>query len=144
MAFGILEGNKLDITTEKTSFVPGESIRGKLMLTLGAPKKANGLRIMFYGEYTKRSGKSSRTVRIFEQTIRLGEAKEYPAGTAIYDFELPIPMFKRSDSPGIKIGPFTLGGAIDPVAMSKWYLDASLDVGMELDVNKKMKISMLI
>lgn len=143
MALGILEGNKIEITTEKPSFFPGETIKGKLTLTLKNPKKANGLRIMFYGEYSHKSGKHRHTERIFEQCITLGEAKEYPAGISIYDFEIHIPEFKRNDSQKIQIGPLNLNLGHDPISIAKWYLNASLDVGMEFDVNKKMRISVV-
>ncbi len=144
MALGILEGNKIEITAEETSFAPGETIRGQIMLTLKNPKKANGLRIRFYGEYIRRQGKNSHTERIFEQTVKLGEAKEYSSGTSIYNFEIQIPMFSRTNSQKIQIGPLSLNLGHDPIPMAKWYLDASLDVGMELDVNKKMKISVIV
>jgi hypothetical protein len=36
-----------------------------------------------------------------------------------------------------------LGNMIDPLANAKWYLDASLDMPMSLDISKKTRINII-
>jgi hypothetical protein len=150
MVFGIGEG-KIEIETDKQSYTGGEKVKGKVRLTLNQPKKAKGLRIRFYGERrtTTRSvgiGTSSRSSthieQLYLQEISLGGEKEYPAGLTECDFEFALPSPQRAAPQGDN----PLAGVInmlvgDPWANVRWYLDASLDLPMSLDINKKMQVS---
>lgn len=152
MVLGFLEGNKIEITADKQTYISNDTIKGQVTLTLGKPKKAKELRIQFYGEYpdhhthySSRGSRASTTMRkIFEQKIQLSGSKEYSAGTSTYPFEIKLPEIKRAQQSGISLGPINIPLGTDPVATSQWYLEASLDVGMSFDVSKKMRINLSI
>jgi hypothetical protein len=148
MVFGIGEG-KIEIETDKQSYSAGEKVKGKVRLTLNQPKKAKGLRLKFYGERRvqnvsmgSRGGTSTRIVQEYPQEITLGGEKEYPAGMTECDFEFTLPSPQRAapqgDNPLAGVFGMLVG---DPWANVVWYLDASLDLPMSLDINKKMQIS---
>lgn len=144
MVLGLFEGS-INIKIEKTSYLPGEIIKGEVTLKLDKPKKAKELRIMFYGQYHTRHGKRRRTERIWVQTHSLSGAIEYPAGTSTYSFEIQIPQHTQPQSQTITLGSISIPvGMSDPVKRATWYLNASLDVSMEFDVNKTMQISLIV
>ena len=146
MVLGIGEG-KIEIVTEKQGYSAGEKIKGKVRLTLNQPKKAQALRIRFYGErkvrrqsYGTRHGSSTHTEQVYPQEITLGGEKEYPAGVSEYEFELQLPSIERqAQGEGIVAG--VLGFlAGDPWANVRWFLDASLALPMSFDINRKTQI----
>lgn len=144
MVFGIGEG-KIEITTEKPSYMQGELLKGKVKLELNSAKKARQLRVQFYGERRTGSGKSSRMEKTFLQELVLDGEKEYPAGARDYDFQFQLPTIpKLAQSQGsgiIDVAVNMLASFADPFSSTKWYLDASLDVPMGIDVNKKQLLN---
>lgn len=140
MVLGIGEG-KVEIVLEKQSFSAGETIKGKVRITLNQVKKAKELRIKFYGEKHVGSGKHHHVDYLYPQEIRLDGEKEYPAGMSEYGFQLQLPRPERPvQGEGVIAG--VLGFlAGDPFANVRWYLDASLSLPMSFDINKKMQIS---
>ena len=148
MVLGIGEG-KIEILLDKTTFKPGETVKGKVKLSLNQEKQAKELRILFYGEKSVRSRtdpKRRTTQRFFEQKIALDNEKTYAAGEQEYEFEIVLPDIPRvkSDSDSI-IGKMTnmFGQIFDPIRSYKWYLDASLDISMAFDISKKMRIDLV-
>ncbi len=151
MVLGIGEG-KIEITTEKQSYAPGEKLKGKVTLTLNQPKKARELRILFYGErrvkgptmYTAGSSNRGNVERIYPQDIQLAGEQEYPAGASEYDFEFTLPSPQRitpqADNPLAGMVGMLVG---DPWARVKWKLDASLNLPMSFDINNKMQINLV-
>jgi hypothetical protein len=146
MVFGIGEG-KVEITLDKGSYGSGETINGRLSLTLNSPKKARKLRVQFYGERTKprRGRSSSSTERIMVQEVQLDGEKEYPSGTKEYEFKFQLPNIQRpaqSAEQGL-MGAITnlVTSMADPYANVRWFVDASLDLPMSMDISKKMPVN---
>jgi sporulation-control protein spo0M len=161
MVFGIGEG-KIDIVLEKLDYSPGEMLMGTLKLQLNSPKKARNLRVRFWGERnvkksrrsapgTANMGPSSSGRQlvdaneiVYEFTVTLDGEKEYTSGE--YPFQIKMP-----DIPGKT--PESLGGATEMAAgiaqtlgltpsPVRWYIQASLDLPMSLDINKKVQITL--
>ena len=143
MVFGLFEGNKLTITLDKPSFNIGESITGKVTLDLKKPKKAKGLRVSVYLEYEteqeviRNVGSPPRPTRQIErhsekfgtQTANLDTEKEYPAGHIDYPFSIPTAKTNAA--------PFGFSRKLG------WFIDASLDVPMSVDVGKKQQLNVI-
>ncbi|MDD5340119.1 MAG: hypothetical protein PHV13_02620 [Candidatus ainarchaeum sp.] len=143
MVLGIGEG-KIDIVVGKTAFMRGETIGGKVVLTLNQPKQARGLRIALIAEreiwrHDARGHRTRHTETVFSSPLRLGEEKEYPAGQSTYDFSIAVPDLPMPTGTKVGLGPlsFTIGGA-PPL---KWRLESSLDLSMSFDINKKLPIT---
>ena len=153
MVLGIGEGN-IDIIVDRIAFQRGETITGKVVLKLSQPKKAKELRIALIGERETRKTKRVRagtgytqqsyntTEVIFNQNIPLDGEKEYPAGEKAYDFEFKAPDIGSKAPEGVagialSIAASVLGGA-GPI---RWRLDASLNLPMAFDINKKLALN---
>lgn len=153
MVFGLFEG-EIEIKTDKTSYKPGEVIKGEVTLKLNQPKKAKELRVLFYGVCGRRmkyyrvdkSGSVHRSIdRIWEQSLSLDGEKEYSKGVSNYSFEVSLPQYTSPQVSNISLGPLKFDiGSPDPVKAAKWYLEASLNVSMEFDINKKIQITILV
>ncbi|VVB98521.1 Uncharacterised protein [uncultured archaeon] len=152
MVFGMGEG-KIDLVLDKASYSSGETIDGKLSLTLNNSRKARALRVQFYGERTThhthhsggRSHSTSSTERIMVQELALDAEKEYPSGTKEYAFSFKLPVLEKpaqSADQGI-VGAITnvFASMADPYANVRWYVDASLDLPMAIDINKKQLVN---
>ncbi|MFA5077743.1 MAG: hypothetical protein WC488_04935 [Candidatus Micrarchaeia archaeon] len=144
MVLGVGEGS-VEIVTGKKSWLNGEAISGKVALKLGAPVKSRGLRILFYGEKKSHLGKTPKIERIHKQIVVLDGAKTYLKGRKNYAFLIQLPVLaKPRPIEGTDIIPSVVrfsGGKFDPYANVKWYLDASLDIPVSLDLNKKIQIT---
>ncbi len=137
----------IELKLEGYEFAPGETIRGHASLKLKKPIKARKLRIALFGMQETRqlragSGRSYSQDCIFNFEKPLDGEKEYLAGE--YDFELKIPANVLEGPHGsgplgtlAKTAQF-LGGQISNV---KWFVEASLDIPMGLDVRKKIQIN---
>ncbi len=151
MVLGFGEG-KIEITTEKQAYSPGGLLKGKIMLELDSPKKARAFRIHFYGERktsrtTYSSGgthSSNSTERVMQQELSLDGEREY-SGRKDYDFQFQLPTFQKPqmmEGGGLVAGIVnTFASFADPYANVSWHLDASLDVPMSLDVNRKIRVN---
>ena len=143
MVFGIGEG-KIEIFLDKGSFSYGESIRGRLALTLDKPKKARGLRIALvqqeYRYHHSSKGGTYSWDTIYSFKADLDGEKEYQSRSD-YTFEMQIP---NSQKPMGANSPDGLLGAVVSVLSRqrkiKWLLDASLDMP-GFDINKKIDIA---
>jgi hypothetical protein len=147
MVLGIGEG-KLEIKIPKTVVAPGETVSGEVVLTLNSPKKAKEMRILFYGEVTEhysQSGKRhSRTKRIYEQRVVLGNEGEFPAGTKSYPFQITMPNIERTKGSGeglLGSAMNAVAGMFDPLSGARWYLDASLDMPLSFDISKRVQLT---
>ncbi len=141
MVFGFGEG-KIDIRILKTSFAPGETISGTVGLKVDKPKKGRGVRVDFYGEKTVGYGKNRRTERVYSFSLNLSGEREY-IGAFEYPFEIKIPSDIGSkqlpnDTIGTVLNAARFLGGVSP---TRWFLSASLDVPMGVDISKKIQIS---
>ena len=143
MVLGIGEG-KVELELSKTSFVPGESITGKVKLFLNEPEKAHEVRIEFYGEIVKRrtamSGghhhSSSTVEKVFLVQKQLDGERAYKDGET-FDFSLTIPENALPPKPNGIVMSFMSFFTAAPRA---WYVHATLDMPMKFDMNKKIQI----
>lgn len=140
MVFGLFEGNKINITLDKPSYRYGEEIAGRVVLDLKQPKKAKGVRIELYLQYetmrtvTRTRGRPPRSYTAQErrtektalQTLQLDGEKEY-SGHLEYPFRF---VCQHTNVVGFS-------------RMDGWYLDASLDVPMSVDVGKKVRLNIM-
>jgi hypothetical protein len=147
MVLGIGEGN-INIVVDRTSFQRGETITGKVVLTLKQPKKAKGLRISLIAErdayrHDSKGRRTKHTETVFSNPLRLGDEKEYPTGETSYDFKLTVPDMGGSQQPSGVLG--SVVGALAAMAANsspiRWRLDASLDLPMSFDINRKLSIT---
>jgi len=117
-------------------------IRGKLKLFLNSPRKARGLRVRLVEESTSFSGGKRSVTYIVLNEVVLGGEGSYE--TREYDFEIPAP---RIASPPSDIG--GIAGAVVGVAQalgvsgarSRYLLDASLELPMAFDINRKLYLN---
>ncbi|MFH1545006.1 MAG: hypothetical protein ABIE23_02870 [archaeon] len=150
--FGLGKG-KIEIILEKYNFRPGETIKGKLSLTLKKPIKARQLRVEFVGLKTStstgfgvvqrnRKGSSQDYVHKFEMPLD-GE-KEYSGGEYSFEIAIPADILQRGTGPGGGIGKTLqaaqfLSGTLTRIS---WYVQAALDIEKGMDVTKKVQVNL--
>lgn len=147
MVFGIGEG-KIIITLPKTIYAPGETIRGKAVLALNAPKNARALRLDLYRlvRSTSRvmtatgSRPTSSNQKIIEFTAQLAGEKAYANGEE-YDFELVAPAGTSS----LQLPPSPISGVISTLVsmalpVPRWFVSVTLDLPISVDISGSMQI----
>jgi hypothetical protein len=134
MVLGIGEGS-VDLKLNGLNFSPGQKITGTSILSLPQPKQARGLRLEFYGEIRRRSGKRAHTERVCQITQMLSGEKLYRSGES-FPFEITVPEVATISAPGI-LG--TLVSMFTPRPV--FYVHASLDVPNEFDINRRVQVS---
>ncbi|MFA6328472.1 MAG: hypothetical protein WCY41_03430 [Candidatus Micrarchaeia archaeon] len=137
MVFGIAEGS-LELHLAGNTFASGQKITGTIFLQPNQPKKARELRVEFYGEVRRRSGKHSYIERVFQVRQRLSGEKTYNRGET-FPFELTVPDGIAYREPK---------GIIDSImsfAVSRptFYVHATLDVPNEFDMNTRAMVSII-
>jgi hypothetical protein len=157
MLFGLGAG-KINISLEKISFSPGETIKGKVSFELKKATLAKklrvtlaGIKITTYPVQRPNKPPSTETKRNFLHYFELlldGE-KEYSKGE--YPFEIKIP-----DNIGVSSLPKQAGGGVlgtilktaeilskmSPTSSRiEWYLEAALELSGAFDVKKKVDIT---
>ncbi len=150
MVFGLGKGN-IEISLEKYNFSPQDTIKGKVSLKLKKPVNAKQLRLVFVGEKitsSRRSTgsgsqKSTRRDYIHRFEMPLDGEKEYSGGEYPFEIKIPGDVLQNGPEPegalgeAVKVMKF-LGGQSTRI---DWYLKASLDVPMGLDVTEKIQIN---
>jgi len=146
MVFGIGEG-RIEIVLPKTNYVGGETIKGKLVLTLNQPKKAKGLRVELVARQKQiqrsRSAKGGTVVTevdVYRFPSQLKGEGEFTSSE--YEFELKVPdMPSAVPNPKLELIPGVLSISAPSGYPMMWYVTASLDLPMSLDISKKVQIS---
>ncbi|MBW2986728.1 sporulation protein [Candidatus Woesearchaeota archaeon] len=133
MVLGIGEGS-VEIILDKYSFAIGDTINGKVNLKLNQAKKANSLRVEFYGEILKRSGKSNHIQRVHHVKAEISGERHYQPGESL-SFSLKVPSDINYPKPQGFIA--TLLAKPRPQG---WYVHASLNSPMQFDINKRVKV----
>lgn len=143
---------KIELSLDKSSYKPGEEIRGVLKLYLESPVKARALRLAFYGikeeHYTKDNfmsksrypEKRKRTTKVADVNILLDGEKEYTSHD--YPFVIKVPPEAAehlSELVNVSLGPLSFqylkgGGNL------RFFLDASLDIPLSFDLKTKKEI----
>lgn len=134
MVLGLFEGD-LDLVLNGSSFSPGQKITGTIRLKLNQPKKARELRVEFYGEIRRRTGRHSHIERVFEVRQQLSGERAYNNGEA-FTFEITVPNCVSIQTPGIL-------GALASIFTQHptFYVHASLDAPNEFDINKRVMVN---
>ncbi len=141
MVLGIGEG-EIDIITDKSTFRPGEKVRGRLVLVLNSPKVAKELRLSIVAEKkTYRNGKR-RIETIYHAPVVLGREGEY--NSREYTFEIFVPDMKDAkDSFGIQNRILKAASSDPNTASVEWHLDANLNVPLSMDINKRKTLNIV-
>jgi len=150
MVFGIGEG-KVIITLPKSIYAPGETIRGKARLEIGAPKQARAFRLELYREERTNNAShvriggvgthnSSSTQKIVEFTKLLAGEKLYGSGEE-YDFELVAPM----GAGALNLPPSPISGIVTALASfampaPRYFVAAILDLPSAIDISGRAQI----
>ena len=168
--FGFGKG-KIDITIQKSNYVPGDTISGNVALTLKKPVKAKEVSISLIGEEittggggkvgwgggrtsggvgTMGGGGSTKIERIYDFKQQLDSEKEYSQGGE-YHFEIKIPadiLGMGPQTPEGKLGQVlkvaqTVATMTGTISRRRlqWYLLAKLDIPGGLDISKKVDIT---
>lgn len=153
--FGLGPG-KIDLKLDKTNFKRGETITGKLTLTLNKPVKAKALLVQFYGTQptgrpVSRTGVMGVPVRqrreervIYSFDLNLDSEKEYSQGTKEYSFEIKIPrdlpQKPKVEGEGAMKGMarFMLSIAVPSI---NWFVKGKLDIPLAADITKAVQIT---
>ena len=168
--FGFGKG-KIDITIQKSNYVPGDTISGNVALTLKKPVKAKEVSISLIGEEittggggkvgwgggrtsggvgTMGGGGSTTAERIYDFKQQLDSEKEYNEGRE-YQFQIKIPADVLGVGPQmpegalgqvVKVGQ-TIAAITGAISRQRlqWYLLAKLDIPGGLDISKKVDIT---
>jgi hypothetical protein len=157
-ALTMFEKGKINISVQRTNYVPGDMISGNVSLTLKKPVKARELSISFIGEKRSTSvgiGKGSSTTtqatRVYDFKQQLDGEKEYVQGGE-YPFEIkipadilgskqPLPELDSRTAQGLAIvqGIAQMVGAFQP---TMWYLLAKLDIPGGMDIKRTTDITL--
>ena len=148
--FGFFSKGKIDIKLEKYQFVPGDTIKGSLVLKLKKPVEASGVEIQLLGTKTVIRGYGQNRRRnketIFDFSQPLDGAKLYSSGEAPeYSFEITIPediLSKPEWTEGV-VGSVMKAATIISGSSSRvdWYIIGRLNIPKKIDVSKKLKIN---
>jgi len=133
---------KITIYLDNYNYSPGDTISGKIGLTIKKPVQSKALTVRIIGEYIKRdyTRNSSSYQRVFDFKQPVEGAKDYQPGPELnYDFKIKIPQ-NLVNSPQLT----GVLGAIESLSvmntMVKWYLIADLDIP-GIDISKKVQIN---
>ena len=135
MVLGIAEG-AIGLRLDGNTFSSGQKISGTVALSLGQPKKARELRVEFYGEIRRSSGRHSHVERIFQARQALSGERTYNPRETI-PFEIAVPAGIDFRVPEGILG--TLMNFMVP--RPAFYVHATLDVPNEFDMNKRVMVS---
>ena len=135
MVLGIAEGS-LELRLNGNTFSSGQKISGTIVLMPNQPKKARELRVEFYGEIRRQSGKHSHIERIFQVRQALSGERVYNRGETI-PFELALPAGIDFRVPEGIMG--TLMNFMVP--RPTFYVHATLDAPNEFDMNKRVMVN---
>jgi hypothetical protein len=165
--FGLSKG-RVTISVQKTSYAPGDTVSGNVVLELKAPVKAREVSISLVGDQWVVSkheesswglslggiggGRSKSTskqkVRVYDFKQPLDGEKEY-TDKREYHFEIKIPadipqmpkpegQAHRASKIAQAVAAVTNLSRPSPI---KWYLLAKLDIPRGLDISKKLEIT---
>ena len=144
MVLGLDEGDIEIVLDEGQLFEPGKTIKGRLRLDLKEPKTAKKIRIYFYGEIENirrdhdEGKRVTDRIHVISKTLR--REREYPSGLSEYKFEIELPNIKAKRPADNLLGKIVGFISPDPLLRAMWFLDASLELPMSFDINKKMRV----
>ena len=148
--FGIGDG-KVDLELKDNTVSPGSMLEGTATFTLNKDIKAKGVIAILYAEETRETrmanGTSGTTRRtIYENKQQLDTAKTYATGAPLqYNFRFVIPQTGNSTNTGSGVGGILKSLAMNSMGMAitRWYIEVKLDIGLLDSVSKKQEINIL-
>ena len=156
---GLFGGEKITLMLEKYNFTPGETIKGKVKLSLKKPLNARKLEVAFIGRMVQKqssasvagiammaSGKRAHSkteyTTVFSFKMPLAGEKDYH--NEEYPFEIKIPDTILQEDQKLEGKAATAATALKVLGgVSRhvdWYVKTELDVPMKLDIKKSQKI----
>jgi len=148
----MFDKGKIEVAIAKTHFAPGDTISGKVTLTIKKPVAAKELGVWLIGERTTTSGgglaggdRKTEKQRVYNFKVSLDGEKEYDKGGE-YPFEIKIPadilniggpQLGGAAGQAIKIAQVVTGGG----SSTRWHLQAKLDIPRGIDVKKDVDIT---
>ncbi len=148
----MFDKGKIEVAIPKTHFAPGDTISGKVTLTVKKPVAAKEVSITLIGERTTTSGgglaggdRRTEKQRVYDFKVSLDGEKEYDKGGE-YPFEIKIPadilnvggpQIGGAAGQAIKIAQVVTGGG----SSTKWHLQAKLDIPRGIDIKKDVDIT---
>jgi len=143
---------QIDITLEKTSFVPGDTIDGTVRLNLRKQKYAKALKVAFVvnGDIEVKSPRASSTsYEIYRGEVVLDVDREYFNESYPFRIKIPLDIFEKLEklqeegSIGMERKFLEWGlnkGFGNYVEKNKWSVQVSLDIPKKLDIKKIVEI----
>lgn len=145
--FGIGRG-KLQLQLPQTSFMSGQTIQGNIVLNLKKPIDSNYTEVVLIAQERRTSvgrdgHRDTDTVTVFENRVRLAEAKRFEAGTLQLPFSIPIPadisgpQLQNQTLQKVAAVANALGGRFGGRRILKWYVSARIDVPKAIDMRSR-------
>jgi sporulation-control protein spo0M len=142
---------QIDIALEKYNFSPGETVKGKVFLTLDKSVHAKQLKVALIGEQISTTmqrmpnGTMNRTQEktyVYNFQMPLDGEKDYQQGEYTFEIKIPANVLQNIPLEG-KIGGIlkTIQALSMAGARISWYVQANLDIPMRLDILKKVQIN---
>jgi hypothetical protein len=145
----MFDKGKIEMSIPKTHFAPGDTISGRVTLTIKKPVAAKELSVWLIGERTTTSGgglaggeRRTEKQRVYDFKVSLDGEKEYDKGGE-YPFEIKIP------ADILNVGGPQIGGVAGQAlkivtgggSSSKWHLQAKLDIPRGIDIKKDVDVT---
>ncbi|VVB94320.1 Uncharacterised protein [uncultured archaeon] len=126
-------GGTLDIGLKKDSFMPGETLKGRVKLILDKPVKARRFLVSLIGEeWVDISCGSGKSRRAKKEEIKIHGDEIELSGESVYEFVEKDFEFKIPEN-----APPTIDG--DGAGL-RWFLHAKLDIPMGRDKNARVEL----
>lgn len=144
MVFG-LGKKQIEVTLDRHSYSPGETITGKVILKLKKPTEAKQLRVELIGVGERRWGRPRGRCRsasiVYHHKIPLDGEKTYAGGEYNFHINIPANIFQSPVMPSTKIGKAVEGldaltGVSFHIGMynTHWHVRAVLERPRKLDI----------
>ena len=142
---------QIDVILEKFNFSPGDTVRGKVILTLEKIMHAKQLRVALIGERIStvierrpdgRTHQREQKTYVYNFRMPLDGEKDYQQGEYTFEIKIPVNVLQKIPIEG-KIGGIlkTIQALSMAGARISWYIQSNLDIQMGLDVSKKVQIN---
>ncbi|MBT4869991.1 MAG: hypothetical protein HON47_00255 [Candidatus Diapherotrites archaeon] len=146
--FGMGKG-KMNLILDKMNYAHGETINGKVNMTLKKPVAAKGVIATIFAETTQTkftgNGMQKQTMKIFDFSIPLDGEREYSSAPYNYEFQITIPQKEEIKAPEGIIGGVAQAAKFLSQGMknTKWFVEVKLDVPKGFDLRKKQQINVV-
>ncbi len=148
----MFDKGKIEVSVARTHFAPGDTITGKVSLTIKKPVAAKEVSVSLIGEQTTTRGgglaggeRRREKERVYDFKLALDGEKEYSQGGE-YAFEIKIPadilnaagpQLEGAVGQAVKIAQVVTGGS----SSTKWRLQAKLDIPRGIDIKKDIDLT---